>query len=171
MGTGDPARSQADARRSHVKGQPIKFLVGHNGMARVESSFNGVTDNGELLLSEHLPYLAGYFDGEGCITVLKSGRSGHSRLQLRIALVTADFQTLSLFRATEVLRYLEPFLRTKKQQALAALQVDWGKVPTLSKDTAAEQRLSARKIISGLNSVTGYEEIEQTELLGPPKPL
>jgi hypothetical protein len=104
---------------------------------------------------ERLDYLAGYFDGEGCITVLSLARGRYP--QLRITIVSADQEVLKLFTrlggkdvyevtkshlrwalssrlyrwsvsgiaAVPVLSTLEPHLIAKREQARVALSVDW----------------------------------------------
>jgi hypothetical protein len=104
---------------------------------------------------ERIDYLAGYFDGEGCITVLSLARGRYP--QLRITIVSADQEVLKLFaglfgknvyevtkshlrwavssrlyrwsvsgfEAVSILRMLEPHLVAKREQARVALSVDW----------------------------------------------
>lgn len=126
-----------------------------------------------------LVYLAGYFDGEGCITVLKQGGTG---LCLRVTIVSADEQVLRLFetvfcqrvyevkhvssksrtkcklfrwsvsgsRAVPILRDLEPFLITKRNQAKVALRADWDTRITRKTQDLVAQRAAVKAELSSM---------------------
>ena len=96
-----------------------------------------------------LAYMAGYFDGDGCVSLMKQSPG---RFQLRVQLVSYDYSSLLVFqrcfggkigrrksswagkaslyrwdrngiRAQMVLHWLCPFLRAKKSKAIAALEL------------------------------------------------
>lgn len=102
-----------------------------------------------------LEYLAGYFDGEGCICVMQAC-GNTNRLQFRITIVSSDLEVLMAFDqrfgggarevrhgnskkrmqlyrwslnnqdAVNALRILLPHLIAKREQAEIASQSDWG---------------------------------------------
>jgi len=101
-----------------------------------------------------LNYCAGYFDGEGTITLMTQTNKYGKTLYLRIALTTGDRESLSVFsrlfggpvtvesprpfskrpifawrkngpKAQEVLKRLAPLLIAKKSKAEAALTLDF----------------------------------------------
>lgn len=108
---------------------------------------------GENIPIMELAYMAGYFDGEGCICLLNHG-TGCAR-QLRIALVSRDFASLVSFgrwfggklrthrqtygkstrlywawyktnaEAQSVLKVLTPLLRGKRRKAEAVLELSF----------------------------------------------
>ena len=133
-----------------------------------------------------LRYLAGYFDGEGCVTVL---RNRGNRPGLRICIVSADKNVLELFsrtfneraydvtkthirstnlkkriyrwsvsgpRALPILRALEPYLVAKRKQAILALSVDW--------DTRLVKRLPGNQIY--LRRLWAKNEISRLNAVG-----
>jgi hypothetical protein len=127
-----------------------------------------------------LEYLAGYFDGKGCITVMKNGKYPG----LRITIVSSDREVVRMFgtrfnkptrdvtnasgklklssrlerwsldgvRAVQALRDLEPHLISTKEQARVALNTDWE--TNLSKavnyDQLLQSRWQAKKMITRL---------------------
>jgi hypothetical protein len=67
--------------------------------------------SGQLYDERKLAYAAGYFDGEGSISVLRVGKK---YLQIRIAMETGD---LSSQRVFEELFGVAPYLRNKRSRA------------------------------------------------------
>lgn len=119
-----------------------------------------------------IEYLAGYFDGKGCITVLLNGKSKYP--SLRVFVKSTDADSVKLFgayfgrrskdvtkaqgnqwanykterfsvdgqRAVRVLRELAPFLRSTHTQAQVALKTDWE--TSLAQATDRAQLLRSR---------------------------
>lgn len=133
-----------------------------------------------------LEYLAGYFDGEGCVSFTKAGTKYPS---LRIAVATADLEVLQEFfkrfggslskekqsgrrrqmyrwyvcggsRAQEILKELLPFLVAKRPQAELAMIPDFrqGKV---GKRLTNEERRVRLDILEQVQAINQRITVEQ----------
>lgn len=144
------------------------------------------TDNRRNLTSQ-MAYLAGFFDGEGCIRLKKSYRPQANNFYLTVQvsnsdrLVLEDFKTMfagsvtkrgrsknfdiymwecHTANAADFLRAMQGFLRTKRPQAIYALSVH-DNLPAMT----YEQRLEAHDKLSAMKLEVIGNIYENRELL------
>ena len=125
-----------------------------------------------------IAYLAGYFDGEGCITTYLMG---NNNVQLRVAVVSGDKEVLDALArlfggkvsprkprgdsriiiwtwyardadAIYVLKILSPFMISKKDQAIAAMSVDWDRGGRRDWHEIQKLRLGVRNRLSKIKA-------------------